>query len=73
MPIPIPSADRLVDLFSLKNKVAVINGASGAQGIGFEAALIITYFNREEQAKENAASLSEEFNVKAAAYHCDVT
>ncbi|KAJ5348530.1 NAD(P)-binding protein [Penicillium brevicompactum] len=82
MPIPIPTADKLVDLFSLKGKVVVVTGASGSRGIGFEVArgaaelganVIITYFSRETEAVENTKKLSAEFDVKASAYHCDVS
>lgn len=38
MPIRIPKADSLLDLFSLKGKVVVVTGASGARGMGIEAA-----------------------------------
>jgi len=38
MPIRIPKAESLLDLFSLKGKVVVVTGASGARGMGIEAA-----------------------------------
>lgn len=81
MPITTPTADKLVDLFSLKGKTIVVTGASNPRGIGFEAArgcaemgasVAITYFTRGEDATKNAESLSKEFNVKAKAYRCDI-
>ena len=38
MPIPVPKAERLTDLFSLKGRVVIITGASGPRGMGIEAA-----------------------------------
>lgn len=38
MPVSVPKAERLLDLFSLKGKVVVITGASGPRGMGIEAA-----------------------------------
>lgn len=81
MPISIPQANNLTDLFSLKGKVIVVTGASNPRGIGFEAArgcaemgasVAITYFTREDSAKQNAEALTKEYNVKAQAYHCDI-
>jgi NAD(P)-dependent dehydrogenase (short-subunit alcohol dehydrogenase family) len=81
MPIPIPKANRLLDLLSLKGKVVVVTGASGARGMGIEAArgcaemgadLAITYSSRPEGGEKNARELAEEYGVKVKAYKCDV-
>ena len=81
MPISIPQANNLTDLFSLKWKVIVVTGASNPRGIGFEAArgctemgtsVAITYFTREDSANQNAEALTKEYNVKVQAYHCDI-
>ncbi|KAJ5591611.1 uncharacterized protein N7459_001980 [Penicillium hispanicum] len=82
MPIQIPQASRLKDLLSLKGKVVVVTGASGARGIGLEAArgcaemgaqVAITYLSRAEGAKQNAEELEREYGVKARAYKCDTS
>ncbi|KIW96020.1 L-xylulose reductase [Cladophialophora bantiana CBS 173.52] len=81
MPVPIPEASLLRDLFSLKGKVVVVTGASGPKGIGLEAArgcaemgadVAITYLSRPEGGEQNAKELREEYNIKAKAYRCDV-
>jgi len=81
MPITIPKADSLMDLFSLKGKVVVVTGASGARGMGIEAArgcaemganLAITYSSRPEGGEKNAKELSEKYGVKVKAYKCNV-
>lgn len=81
MPISIPKADSLMDMFSLKGKVVVVTGASGAKGMGIEAArgcaemganLAITYSSRPEGGEKNAKELSEKYGVKVKAYKCDV-
>jgi len=81
MPIRIPKAESLLDLFSLKGKVVVVTGASGARGMGIEAArgcaemgadLAITYSSRPEGGEKNAKELSEKYGVKVKAYKCDV-
>lgn len=79
--IPVPEADSLKDLFSLKGKVVVVTGASGPRGMGIEAArgcaemgadLAITYASRREGGERNAKELGEKYGVKVKAYKCDV-
>ena len=36
--VPIPEKTHLKDLLSLKGKVVIVTGASGARGMGIEAA-----------------------------------
>ncbi|TAQ88218.1 hypothetical protein B7494_g3468 [Chlorociboria aeruginascens] len=81
MPIPIPAANSLVELFSLKGKVVIITGASGARGMGIEAArgcaemgadVAITYSSRPEGGEKNAKDLAASYGVKAKAYKCNV-
>src|SRR5690242_1929804 len=79
--VPIPKADELKDLLSLKGKVVIVTGASGPTGIGIEAArgcaefgadLAITYNSRSSGAEKNAKELSEKYGVKVKAYKCTV-
>jgi sorbose reductase len=81
MPIEVPKADSLKELFSLKGKVVVVTGASGATGIGTEAArgcaefgadVAITYSSRKEGGERNAKELEEKYGVKAKPYKCNV-
>ncbi|KAL8825463.1 MAG: hypothetical protein Q9191_004404 [Dirinaria sp. TL-2023a] len=82
MPIPIPKADHLLDLFSLKGKVVVVTGASGPRGMGIEAArgcaelgadVAITYSSRAEGAEKNVKELTENYKVKAKAYKLNIS
>lgn len=81
MPISVPKANKLADLFNLKGKVVVVTGASGDRGMGIEAAracaefgadLAITYASRPEGGLKNAEELSKEYGVKVKAYKLDV-
>jgi len=81
MPIEIPKANSLKDLFSLKGKVVVVTGASGPRGMGIEAArgcaemgadLAITYASRPEGGQKNAKELAEAYGVKVKAYKLDI-
>lgn len=82
MPIPVPKANSLTDLLSLKGRVVAITGASGDRGMGIEAArgcaemganLAITYASRPEGGEKNARELQEQYGVKVKAYKCDVS
>ena len=77
MPISVPKAEELKDLFSLKGKVVVVTGASGPRGMGIEAArgcaemgadLAITYASRPQGGEKNAKELAEKYGVKVKAY-----
>ncbi|CDM33212.1 hypothetical protein DTO013E5_5616 [Penicillium roqueforti] len=81
MPIPVPKANHILDLLSLKGKVVVVTGASGARGMGIEAArgcaelgadLAITYSSRREGGEKNAQELAADYGVKVKLYQCDV-
>merc|ERR1712187_256613 len=79
MPLPVPAAESLHDLFSLEGKTVVVTGASGPRGMGVEAArgcaefganVALTYSSRPEGGEENAKELADKFGVKAKAYQC---
>ncbi|KAM3507833.1 hypothetical protein MY11210_006970 [Beauveria gryllotalpidicola] len=77
MPQLPPKTTSVRDLFSLKGKTVIVTGASGAKGIGIEAArgcaemgadLAITYASRPDGANKNAQELSKTYGVKVKAY-----
>lgn len=81
MPLPVANSEKLLDLLSLKGKVVVVTGASGAQGIGIEAArgcaelgadIALTYFSRAESCLKNAEDLARDYGITARAYYCDI-
>ncbi|KAJ9144555.1 L-xylulose reductase [Pleurostoma richardsiae] len=81
MPIAVPKASKLADLFSLKGKVVVVTGASGARGMGIEAArgcaemgadIALTYSSRKEGAERNVEELTKDYGVKVKAYKLNV-
>ncbi|QKX54641.1 uncharacterized protein TRUGW13939_01729 [Talaromyces rugulosus] len=81
MPVTVPAADSLQDLFSLKGKVVIVTGASGPRGMGIEAArgcaemganIALTYSSRPEGGERNAKELSEKHGIKARAYKCNI-
>lgn len=80
--IPVPKAETLKDLLSLKGKVVIITGASGPKGMGIEAArgcaemgadVAITYSSRPEGGEKNAKELASTYGVKAKAYKLNVS
>lgn len=77
-PTPEPKA-HVLDLFSLKGKVASITGSGG--GIGFAVAEafaqagadVAIWYNSNPKAVERAADLAQKYGVKVKAYSCKVT
>ena len=81
MPIEVPKAERLLDLLSMKGKVAIVTGSGNQRGIGSEAAkglaevgadVALTYATREKECNENATQIASTYGVKAKAYHLDI-
>ena len=75
-------ADHVSKLFGLKGKVVIVTGASGARGIGTEAArgcaemgadLAITYASRPSGGEKNAKEISEQYGVKCKPYKLDIS
>ncbi|RMZ86708.1 hypothetical protein DV736_g6070, partial [Chaetothyriales sp. CBS 134916] len=82
MPVSVPKATSLKELFSLKGRVVIVTGASGPTGIGTEAArgvaefgadVAITYATRPAGGEKNAKDIAEKYGVKAKAYKCNVS
>ena len=66
-------------MFSLKNKIAVVTGASSGLGVQMATAFarqgadLMLLARREERLEELAAKLRDEFKVKVITAKCDVT
>ncbi|KAH6626875.1 hypothetical protein B0J18DRAFT_425894 [Chaetomium sp. MPI-SDFR-AT-0129] len=75
-----PNTDRVLPLFSLKGKTAIVSGASsGNIGVGIAQAfaeaganVAIWYNTRKEAAEQAAAGIAKEYGVKCQAYQVDV-
>ena len=81
MPIPVPKAEHLLDLLSMKGKTVLVTGASGPRGMGIEACrglaevganIALTYASRKEGGEKNAKELMEQYGIKAKAFKCQV-
>ncbi|KAK4138636.1 NAD(P)-binding protein [Trichocladium antarcticum] len=75
-----PKSSRVMPLFSLKGKTAIVSGATA--GIGFAvtqslaeagANVAIWYNSRQEEAEESAREIENDYGVKCRAYQVDVT
>ncbi|SCU91876.1 LAMI_0E07712g1_1 [Lachancea mirantina] len=79
-PQPYPKLPKnVIDMFSLKGKVACISGASsgigGAVAVAFAqaGADLAVWYNSHDQLVQTAKELSEQYGVKIKAYKCPVT
>jgi sorbose reductase len=74
-----PDTTRILPLFSLKGKTAIVAGAGAGIGLavarGFceAGANVIIWYNSNKAAQERASELEKEFGVKCRAYSVDVT
>ncbi|KAK0720017.1 hypothetical protein B0H67DRAFT_484210 [Lasiosphaeris hirsuta] len=74
-----PAVDRVLPLFSLKGKTAIVSGAAAgigyaiAQGFAEAGANVAIWYNSNKLALERAAEIEKTFGVKCSAYQVNVT
>ncbi|KAK0635244.1 sorbitol utilization protein SOU2 [Bombardia bombarda] len=74
-----PKEDRVLPLFSLKGKTAIVSGAAAgigyaiAQGFAEAGADVAIWYNSNKKAIERAADIEKRFGVKCRAYQVNVT
>ncbi|KAK8153956.1 hypothetical protein IWX90DRAFT_426490 [Phyllosticta citrichinensis] len=74
-----PKNDRVLPLFSLKGKTAIVSGAGAgiglavAQGYAEAGANVAIWYNSNKKAVERAAEIEKTYGVKARAYQVNVT
>ena len=74
-----PQADRVLPLFSLRGKTAIVSGAGAgigygiAQGFAEAGANVAIWYNSNKKAIERAAEIEKTFGVKCKAYQVNVT
>lgn len=74
-----PTTDRVLPLFSLKGKTAIVSGAGAgiglavAQGFAEAGANVAIWYNNNKKALERAAEIEQTYGVKCKAYQVNVT
>ncbi|KAI9679155.1 MAG: L-xylulose reductase [Bathelium mastoideum] len=74
-----PKGDRVLPLFSLKGKTAIVSGAGAGIGLAVAHALaeaganVAIWYYSNKKALDRAAEIEKEYGVTCKAYQCDVT
>ncbi|KAL2025097.1 hypothetical protein VTK56DRAFT_99 [Thermocarpiscus australiensis] len=75
-----PQCSRVLPLFSLKGKTAIVSGASSGIGLAVAEAfaeaganVAIWYNSRREEAEQSARNIEKEYGVKCKAYQVNIT
>lgn len=69
---PVPNVDRVLPLFSLKGRSAIVSGAGAGIGLAVAEALaeaganVAIWYNSNKQAEESAAAIAKTYGVKCA-------
>ncbi|KAL1876588.1 hypothetical protein VTK73DRAFT_9252 [Phialemonium thermophilum] len=74
-----PTGDRVLPLFSLKGKTAIVTGAGAGIGLNVAHALaeaganVAIWYNSNKKAIEKAAEIEKEYGVKCKAYQVNIS
>ncbi|KAL0943820.1 short-chain dehydrogenase [Colletotrichum truncatum] len=74
-----PEGDRVLPLFSLKGKTAIVSGAGAGIGLSIAHAYaeaganVAIWYNNNKKALDRAAEIEKEYGVKCKAYQVNVT
>ncbi|KAI9731993.1 MAG: Sorbose reductase sou1 [Cirrosporium novae-zelandiae] len=73
-----PTSSRVLPLFSLKGKTAIVTGAAAGIGLAVSQALaeaganVAIWYNTNNKGEQKAADIEKEYGVKCKAYHVNI-